>query len=198
VFIYFFFQKKGTTIIYQNQLNATNAGSKMLLLIQLVSMTSQHSFSTFEKGPEQRNDSVAIKVIRYLQTWLFLARTAWQSEEWESLTPGQGGRSGKVFSLFPIRSDQKKYAVWLPRLQAAHLCLSVWVFRILLLSNFTRECIDPASSQLPALAVRTNTARLTQDQVMRWKAMVQKRLLRSYLFYIFKCFVVFGLRFLDF
>lgn len=103
-----------------------------------------------------------------------------------------------VFSLFPVCSNQKKDAVWLLQLQAAHLCLSVWVFWISLLSNFTCECINPVSSHLPALAAQTNTARLMQDQVMMWKAMVQKRRLSSYLFYIFKCFVVFSLSFLDF
>lgn len=113
--------------------------------------------------------------------------------------PGVGGTQRGGFQ--PISNTQrpeKKICCLASAVTGCTFVLSLWVSWIPLPSDFTRKRIDPASSHLPALAARTNTARGTRDQVMLRKAMVQKRCLSSYLLYIFKCFVVFGLSFLDF
>lgn len=164
-------------IIYQTQLKPLNWSSGMLLLIQLASMTSQHSFSTFWKTPRTKKllQIIRWQEIRYLQ--LALISETGQGEWSRNLLPWGGGTQQGIFQ--PIsnvqRSEKKKNMLFGSCHYRLRICACQDGFSVSSSSsscNLTSECTDPALSHLPALTARTNTARLRQDGVMGWKAMV--------------------------
>lgn len=155
-----------------------NLSSGMLLLIQLASMTSQHSFSTFEKRPEQRNSFKLLSGNRRrdkISATTALIRETGQGERSRNLLPWGGGTQQGIFQ--PISNKQrseKKNMLFSSCHYRLRICACQDGFSVSSSSscNLTSECTDPASSHLPALTARTNTARLRQDGVMGWKAMV--------------------------
>lgn len=85
-----------------------NLSSGMLLLIQLASMTSQHSFSTFEKRPEQRNSFKLLggnrRRDKISATTALISETG-QGERSRNLLPWGGGTQQGIFQ--PISNKQR-------------------------------------------------------------------------------------------
>lgn len=109
-----------------------------------------------------------------------------------------GGHSRSVFSLVLICSNQKKKDAGLGSYRLHIRAVSLGFVDPPPLPFFPCGCIDPASSHLPAPGGKTNPAQFMWDPGLVGKGMLWKKELSSHLFYIFKCFVVFGLSFLDF
>lgn len=78
-----------------------NSSSGMLLLIQLASMTSQHSFSTFEKRPEQRNSFKLFSGNRRdkISAIRALISETGQDERSRNLLPWGGGTQQEIFQF---------------------------------------------------------------------------------------------------